>query len=166
MRARIKSSPDFDKHDANQDCEWLLTTIKGIMLRFESQRFVLLSMADATQQIFTFCQGQEMSLAKYYEDFKNLVEVFEHYGGDIGISPSLIATIITGTEVEKRAAARTMYVGILFLRGANRKRLGGCGPTLRINTQGDSTNTPKHSQTRMLYFSTIGILNTPHPRPG
>jgi hypothetical protein len=125
LRARLKSHPDFDVNDTSQNCEWLLKTIKGIMIRFESQRFVFLSMADATQQVFTFRQGPDMALSKYYEDFKNLIEVYEHYGGDLGSSPVLVATITTGTPAQKQLAARNMYIGILFLRGADRKRFGG-----------------------------------------
>ncbi len=125
LRARLRSTPDFIEKDKAQDCVWILKTIKGIMLRFEGQRFICLSIADASQQILTFRQGPETTLAKYYEDFKNLVEVYQHYGGDLGSAPGLAAAIKEGTKEQKAEKAREMYIGVLFLRGADRKRFGG-----------------------------------------
>lgn len=62
---------------------WLLANIKGIMMRFEGQRSLFLSLNDAERNLAMFRQGADMSLSTYKTEFKNLVDVFEHYGGRV-----------------------------------------------------------------------------------
>ena len=102
MRAKLKSLPEYNDKDGESDCVWLLKSIRGIMLRFEGQRYVFLSLNDALQNLCTYRQLPDIFLAIYLEEFQNLVDVFEHYGGAIGTFPGLVAAISgDGTTAEK-----------------------------------------------------------------
>ena len=124
MRAKVKSLPEYTEKENESDCVWLLKSIRGIMLRFEGQRYVFLSHSDALQNLCHFRQGIEMSLSTYLEEFQNLVDVYEHYGGSIGASPGLINAIKEGTDKEKTKAARNKTLALSFLKGADRRRFG------------------------------------------
>jgi Reverse transcriptase (RNA-dependent DNA polymerase) len=126
MKDKIRSN---DKHKiklTQGDCIWLLTEIKGIMLRFEGQRFLHLSLDDASRNLIMFRQNPEMSLTTFKTEFENLVDVFEHYGGTIGTYPSLVSMVsarITDT-LEREKSSRNQHVAIMFLNRSDRRRYG------------------------------------------
>ena len=124
MKAKLKSLPDFTKHDKDSDCIWLLKEIKGIMLRFEGQRYIFLSLYDAHHAYYHYRQGPDISLSKYLEDFQSLVDVLEHYGGNIGHDDGLVAVVRGGSAEAKLKAARNKAVALAFLRQADRRRYG------------------------------------------
>ena len=125
MKAKIRSLPDFSTHDKNSDCVWILKEIKGIMLRFEGQRYIFLSLYDAHQHAYYhYRQGPDTSLSKYLEDFQGLIDVLEHYGGSIGHDDGLVAVTQGGTPEKKKQASRNKAVALAFLRQADRKRFG------------------------------------------
>jgi hypothetical protein len=124
MKAKLKSLPDYTVKDSESDCVWLLKAIRGIMLRFEGQRYVFLSLDDALQNLCSFKQGPDTTLANYLEEFRNLVDVFEHYGGTIGSFPGLIEAAEGETIKEKQKNARDKALALSFLKRADRRRFG------------------------------------------
>ena len=124
MKAKLKSLPDFSARDAASDCIWILKEIKGIMLRFEGQRYIFLSLYDAHHAYYHYRQGPDTSLSKYLEDFQGLIDVLEHYGGSIGHDDGLVSTISGGSTGQNLKASRNKAVALAFLRQADRKRYG------------------------------------------
>jgi hypothetical protein len=47
MQAKLKTHEDFEQKDLNANCQSLLKEIKGIMYKFEKQRFIILSLNNA-----------------------------------------------------------------------------------------------------------------------
>jgi len=90
MKAKLKSLDNFEEKERACDCVWILMAIKGITYRFEGQRFPYLSLDDARTNYYTFRQGPDESLADYLENFRNRVDVLEHYGGSIGENPTFL----------------------------------------------------------------------------
>ena len=124
MKAKLKSQPKFLTHDKDSDCIWLLKEIKGIMLRFEGQRYIFLSLHDAHLAYYTYRQNPDVALSKYLEEFQALIDVVEHYGGTIGHDPSLVKVSAGKDDAAKQKSARDKAVALAFLRQADRKRFG------------------------------------------
>ena len=100
-------------------------------------------MVDINTRLYKFTQGSQVTDTLYYEQFKSLVEVIEHYQGEIGHHPKLILqelevlakdkfdpetplTSIAAMEPTILQAAtenaRQKYLSCLFLNGANKSR--------------------------------------------
>jgi len=124
VRAKLKSLPDFQTKDRESDCVWLLKAIKGIMLCLEGQRFLFLSLDDAFAHYYAYRQGADTSLAMYLDEFKNLVDLLEHYGGSISSYPALLAAIKRKTNKEKAKKACDKALGLSFLKWANHCHFG------------------------------------------
>jgi hypothetical protein len=125
LKDKVKSLADYKSKVTEGDCVWLLTHIKAIMLQFEGQRSLFLSLADASRNLTVFRQN-DLSLTSYKTEFENLVDVFEHYGGVIGSYPALISLIdqnITD-KTERIRAARNQLIGMMFLSRADRRKYG------------------------------------------
>jgi hypothetical protein len=138
MRAKLKTLPVFEDSDSKCDCIWLLKSIRGIMLRFEGQRYIFLSLDDALQNLCAYKQGPETTMTSYLEEFRSLVETFEHYGGEFGTYPTILETfkeVTTDDKTKKDAPkgtdtddikkiARNKALAIAFLKRADRRRYG------------------------------------------
>jgi hypothetical protein len=126
LKDKVKLLTDYINRRTDGDCVWLLKQIKAIMLQFEGQRSIFLSLADASRNFTTCSQGPEMSLTAYKIEFENSVDVFEHYGGVIGNFPALVNLIdVNITDKQERVkAARNQLIGMMFIDRADRKRYG------------------------------------------
>ena len=139
MKAKLESTPGFSTMNNNQDSLTLLKEIKGFTFQFDSDKYLPLSLAEATCRLYRFYQGRDMTNSQYLERFKSLVAVIEHYGGTIGRHPKMdeqeIAKL-TGAPFdptesyneniirasEKKAKEKTMAA--LFLLGSDKIRYG------------------------------------------
>jgi len=133
MKAKLKSLDEFEEKDRDCDCVWILTAIKGITYHFEGQRFAYLSLDDACTNYYTFKQGQDESLADYLENFWLLVEVLEHYGGQIGEHPKFLPIDIKATTTNQamlRCLSHDYTLALSFLKCADRHRYGGLWASL------------------------------------
>lgn len=139
MKAKLKSLPGYSDMNDDSNCVELLKAIRGVMLRFEGQRKIFLSLDDAEYNLTTFKQLPEMSLANYKAEYENLVEVYEHYGGAIGLSPGCIQAVAAEvgneklTDAEKAKIARNKTIAMAFLKRADRRRFGTLWTDLENN---------------------------------
>lgn len=53
MKAKLKANSDFKERNNQADCVWLLTTIRGTMLKFEGHQYIFLGVQDALTAICT-----------------------------------------------------------------------------------------------------------------
>jgi hypothetical protein len=136
MKAKLTSLNDFKTKSHETDCVWILNEIKGIMYRFEGQRYIYLSLNDARTSYYAYTQGAEDLISSYLEYFRSLVEVLEHYGGAIGEDPGLLdatAAISSDTDDATKLLkiARDRTLALAFLKRADLRRFG----TLRADLE-------------------------------
>jgi hypothetical protein len=61
------------------------------MQQFEGQWFLHLALDDAKTKYYAYKQAYKTPLARYIKKIMTLVDVIEHYGGDLCSDPGLIA---------------------------------------------------------------------------
>jgi hypothetical protein len=119
----VKSMNEYSTKLSDGDCVWLFNHIKAIMLQFEGQKSLFLSISDAVRNFAVFRQN-EMTLTDYKNEYEILIDVFEHYGGVIGGFPKLVEMVddsITET-IERSNAARNQLIAVNFLARADRRK--------------------------------------------
>jgi uncharacterized membrane protein YgcG len=134
VRDRLEASGQWADIKGTQDVLKLLKLIRSSLFSGATSRHNMHALQDAQDKFMSFRQGPRLSSAEYLERFKNLLDVFEHLGGDIGaLLKPLQAYVIDAadpdhpTEVELRTARETAkdeYMGIRFLRRSDPARYG------------------------------------------
>ena len=137
LRAKLQALAAFDTIAAESDALRLLENIKSTMFLVQSQRYVPHGLHDAKRRFYLISQDKHTSNQSYLETFRNLVEVIEHCGGDIGTDEGLIdrrltnsnppLTRMTATDAQLEAAERyckEAYLACAFLLGSDRNRYG------------------------------------------
>ena len=78
-----------------------------------------------------FCQSERMSNSDYLEKLWDLVEVYEHLGGEPGTSKARVDTLLMDPELvdndermEAKTKAREEYLAVLLLTKSDPKRYG------------------------------------------
>ena len=131
MRAKLQGLEKYNDARDKCDCAWLLTQIKAIRHKFEEKRYGYASLNDAYNNFYSHRQQNEEALADYLHQFKENVDVLEHYGGAVGVdkgSQELIEKYLepgaTVSSETKKKMSRDRALAIQFLKGADRKRYG------------------------------------------
>ena len=101
MCAKVKASADFGVNNATKNVVWLLKAIKGVMLQFEGQNNLFLSLDDAVEKLYSYRQGTEKSVETFRDEYILLFDVVEHYGGAYHPHSTLLATAEGDTETAK-----------------------------------------------------------------
>lgn len=134
MKAKLQTHDEFTTKDLDADCSWLLKEIKAVTFRFEGQRFIFLSLDDAHSSLCAYRQQADEPILTYLHNFKNKVDVLEHYGGSYGVDPGLLkaAALLPGcppapTPGQPHSPAymrftRNRSLGIAFIKRADPKR--------------------------------------------
>ena len=131
MKAKLQGLEKYNTARDTCDCGWLLTQIKAIRHKFEEKRYGYSSLNDAYTNFYMHRQQAEESLADYLHQFKENIDVLEHYGGSVGIdkgSQELVEKYLdpdkSTSSDEKKRISRERALAIQFLKGADRKRFG------------------------------------------
>lgn len=80
LRIKLKGTDGYETAKTANDCIWLLSTIRGISLNYESTKPKYLSLDDAQEQYVVFRQDRK-SNDDYFKAFIGVVSVYEHLGG-------------------------------------------------------------------------------------
>jgi hypothetical protein len=99
MQAKIKSVPGYQTMNDDANSLSLLTEIKGIAYKFESQKNIYVAINLVKKSFFATRQAQHETNAAFMTRYKDSIAVIEHYGGHIGDDAALIA------EEEKKMTA-------------------------------------------------------------
>ena len=91
MQDKLKSHTEFP--GAYQDGITLLTIIKTLTYTFEERCKLADALCDMKEMFYSFCQGKNTSLQRYYELFLSQVEVCEEVGVTI-VDESLVEAIV------------------------------------------------------------------------
>ena len=84
MQNELETTAHFKKMKHEQDPIALISSIKAIMFSFRDQKYIIGSMWHAYKNVFTTIQREDEETKTFYDRFKNVIEVIETYGGDIG----------------------------------------------------------------------------------
>ncbi len=168
MKAKLMSMDDYESQSRNCACAWLLRQIKAVMYKFEGQRDIFLAMGEARSTLKRCKQQPHETNAIYFDQFKSLVDAFEHYGGTIGGDKGLLDSLMddndldhpgpipTGNDADsvhawihdtclynKRLAkqCRDMTIVMMYLRTVDRKKYGD----LWIGLQNQHSRVGTHS---------------------
>jgi hypothetical protein len=98
LQDKLKSHSDFPA--SYQDGIALLTIIKVLTYSFEERRKLSDALCEIKEAFYSFRQGKNMSLQRYYELFLNQVEVLDEVGITIA-DDSLITSIAAANEHEE-----------------------------------------------------------------
>ena len=168
LQAKIKLGKDFVEKDNNKDCAWLLKEVKNAIYKFDSSRDIFYSIAEARSNLEYLKQNKE-SEDEFYDMFRNHIEAFEIFGGDIGNDRGLIEEITDASDPnnpgpmptdssgtvdelktwikdtnkykeEVRKKVRERYLAMMFLKRLTERSTVVYGPALKITiTEGRSS---------------------------
>ena len=79
MKNRVLESEDFNDREEDTDVSWILQTLQLVSNEMGTDESVYYAQHEALKRFYT-----------YYQNFKELVAVVEHYGGNIFCDISLI----------------------------------------------------------------------------
>ena len=89
---------------ANRDVIALLQAIWVVMYQCITNQALVHSLIDAETNLHKFRQTENMSNAVYLEKLKGLIEVYEHAGGEPGMSQQCIADFTNLDGVDENNA--------------------------------------------------------------
>lgn len=89
LQAKLQGTPEYGNY-APLSCPRIevLKHIKQVSLKFENITYKPAAVQDAQVALFSFYQTKQDSLHQYYLKFKDLVDVLEHYGAEVGVNLS------------------------------------------------------------------------------
>jgi len=126
LRAKVKSSNEYAAKSMDCNCEWLIKTIRGMMLQFDGQWEIHCSITNVHGVYHAYWLLQDKLLAIYLEEFTALVDTIEHYGGCIGYDTALIDYKMAAMTLDaKRKGAHDKLLAMDFLKKALQNQFGG-----------------------------------------
>jgi hypothetical protein len=128
MKAKRKSSKDYETKTTDNDSHWLLRQVRSITLQFDQKRNPYVSLFDAKSSFYRCRQRQGQSVNSYNEEMCGWVDIIEHHDGSVGESHTLVDEDDEDgnrlTIAERTSIARDRTLGIALLRGADPTRYG------------------------------------------
>ena len=84
MQTELMAVEGYQTFKSEMDPIALIKAIKGVTYNFRDQKYITGSLWRAYKSLFNTVQREDEDLKKFYDRFKNAVEIIENYGGDIG----------------------------------------------------------------------------------
>ena len=130
MRNQLEALNTYETMKQESNGLELLVTIKDLLYNVQDQKYVPLSIHLAKRQFYLNRQGHSASVASYYEQFNNTINMLEHCRASLGEDDSIITKVLehhniapaTATATQKenaRIEAQEWYYGLAFLMGAD-----------------------------------------------
>jgi len=138
LRIKLKGTDGYEAAKKSTDCIWLLSTIRGISLNYESTKPKFLSLDDALKQYVVFRQDTK-SNDDYFKAFIGVTSIYEHLGGtlthgtafEIEIAARIATGVADGEDVDVATKRATAIIRDKVLATALIKRSGAKYATLR-----------------------------------
>ena len=135
IRNRLEALNNYETMKQDSNGLALLIAIKDLLYNVQYRKYVPLSIHLAKRQFYLNSQGRSVSVANYYEQFNNTIDMLEHCGASLGEDDGIITKVLehhdiepsTATPTQKenaRIEAQEWYYGLAFLMGADRVRFG------------------------------------------
>ena len=137
MQSKVKTADKFEIIEKKSDFLGLLTEIKCIAYKFETQGYIYSSLHEAKKAFFKVYQLKHETDSEYLTRFKAIIAVIKHYKGNIGDDLTLIHTEIvrSGVTLDEDIhvpgnssydlhikAAKSRSYALAFIEGADRSR--------------------------------------------
>ena len=135
VRNRLEALNNYETMKQDSNGLELLVAIKDLLYNIQNQKYVPLSIHLAKQQFYLNSQGHSVSVANYYEQFNNTIDMLEHCGASLGEDDGIITKVLEHHDIEPSRATATQkenaqieaqewYYGLAFLMGADCVRFG------------------------------------------
>ena len=135
VRNRLEALNTYETMKQESNGLELLVAIKDLLYNVQDRKYTPLSIHLAKRQFYLNSQGRSTSVAAYYEQFNNTIDMLEHCGASLGEDDSIITKVLehhdidptTATATQKentRIEAQEWYYGLAFLMGADCVRFG------------------------------------------
>ena len=135
VRNRLEALNTYETMKQESDGLELLIAIKDLLYNVQDRKYVPLSIHLAKRQFYLNSQGRSTSVAAYYEQFNNIIDMMEHCGASLGEDDGIITKVLEHNDIDPTAATATQkenarieaqewYYGLAFLMGADRVRFG------------------------------------------
>ena len=135
VRNRLEALNTYETMKQDSNGLELLVSIKDLLYNVQDRKYTPLSIHLAKRQFYLNSQGRSTSVAGYYEQFNNIIDMLEHCGASLGEDEGIITKVLehhdidvrTKTPTQKenaRIEAQEWYYGLAFLMGADRVCFG------------------------------------------
>ena len=135
VRNRLEALNNYETMKQDSNRQELLIAIKDLLYNVQDRKYVPLSIHLAKRQFYLNSQGHSVSIANYYEQFNNTIDMLEHCDASLREDDGIIAKVLEHHEIEPSTATATQkedaqmeaqewYYGLAFLMGADQVRFG------------------------------------------
>ena len=140
MQNKLKAIKDFQEMENDGNVTKLLKDIRGISHQLETNTSVYDSLDEAKRLYYAYKQGEDETNDKHLKNYKNLIEVIEHFGGNIFKDDALVKHETekdkengknTKTTEEYELIVRNKMMAVGFLKRANTRRYEGLMNSIR-----------------------------------
>jgi hypothetical protein len=149
MQNKLRAIAHFQTIENDGNVTELLKEIRGVSHQLEANTSVYDSLHEAKRKFYTYRQGDNESNAKHLQNYKSIVEVIEHFGGNIFRYLALVkfekekdrklGTLsaedenTTETILHYERVVREKMMAVAFLKSANNKRYDVLMKSIREN---------------------------------
>ena len=135
VRNRLEALNNYVTMKQDSNGLELLITINDLLYNVQDRKYVPLSIHLVKRQFYLNSQGHSVSVANYYEQFNNTIDMLEHCRASLGEDDGIITKVLEHHDIEPSTATATQkenarieaqewYYGLSFLMGADRVRFG------------------------------------------
>ena len=131
IRDRIEAHEQWESVNTSSNALGLLRLIRQSVYQRATRRHETHALIDAETTLMRFRQSERMSNSDYLEKLRDLVEVYEHLGGEPGTSKARVDSHLIDPDLadddkrqEAKTKARDEYLAVLLLTKSNHKRYG------------------------------------------
>jgi hypothetical protein len=128
MQARLKTLDGYQSHSDNNDCLWLLESIRAVTLELDEKKHGVLSLLDARFNMLSCRQGTNQTVSNYREAIKGWADAIMFHGGSVaervGTVPLFDDNHVERTLAEGEMIATEETLAMLMIRGADPTKYG------------------------------------------
>ena len=129
IRDRIEAHKQWELVNSSSNALGLLRLIRQSLYQRATRRQETHALIEAEVTLMRFRQYERMSNSDYLEKLRDLVEVYEHLGGEPGTSKARVDSLLIDPDLadederqEAKTKAREEYLAVLLLTKSDPKR--------------------------------------------
>ena len=107
VRNRLEALNTYETMKQESNGLELLVPIKDLLYNVQDRKYVPLSIHLAKQQFYLNSQGCSTSVAGYYKQFNNIIDMLEHCGASLGEDDGIITKVLEHHDIEAATATAT-----------------------------------------------------------
>ena len=129
IRDRVEAHEQWEPVNSSSNALGLLRLIRQSLYQRATRRQETHALIEAEVTLMRFRQSERMSNSDYLEKLRDLVEVYEHLGGEPGTSKARVDSLLIDPDLadederqEAKTKAREEYLSVLLLTKSDPKR--------------------------------------------